>query len=105
MNGPASGHAPDMERAWRCLTVLAALALVIGASAAAPAAKRGGETAGTRPTVFVTPSGRKMPERWQRWARNSLVPLVEGRVRIYLSGCPGYPHAVACVYTKRRRTV
>jgi len=71
----------------------------------AQAASRGGESAGTRPTVFVNPNGRPMPERWQRWARNSLVPLVEGRVRIFLSGCPRRPHAVACVYTRRKRTV
>jgi hypothetical protein len=46
-----------------------------------------------------------MQGRWKRWARNSLVPLVEGKVRIFQNGCPGRPRATACVYTKRRRTV
>lgn len=89
----------------RGLFVAAALAVAFTLGATAPAANRGGETAGTRPTVFVNPNGRPMPARWQRWARNSLVPLVEGKVRIHLDGCPARPRAVACIYTKRRRTV
>jgi hypothetical protein len=54
-------------------------------------------------TTLVTPRGRPMPARWQRWVRRSLVPVVSGRIRVHVDGCPRRPHAVGCVYYTRPR--
>lgn len=67
-------------------------------------AERQLESAGGK-TVLVARSGRPLPERWQRWVRRSLVPVVNGRVKVGLDGCPAHPRAVGCVYSTRLSTV
>jgi hypothetical protein len=85
------------------------VALVATGLAAVPpggAAQRESESAGQRPTTFVSSASRRpMPDRWQQWARRSLVPLVEGRVKVSLSGCPASRRAIGCVYSTRLRTI
>ena len=108
--GP-SGHAEriDVGRHSRRFALFATVALAAISLALAPAggvAKRDIETAGQRPTTLVSKaSGKRMPDRWQQWARRSLVPLVEGRVKVSLGGCPASRRAVGCVYSTRLRTV
>jgi hypothetical protein len=69
-------------------------------------AKSSTESAGQPPTTFVSNASRRpMSARWQQWARRSLVPLVEGRVKISLSGCPASSRAIGCVYSTRLRTI
>jgi hypothetical protein len=77
-------------------TLLAAALLAGLVAATAPADAR---------TVLVARSGKPMPSRWQRWARQSLVPVVDGRVQVVLSGCPAHPQAVGCTYSNRLSTV
>ena len=88
---------------------LAAATLAVGAlcaclPAGAPAGRQGPESARSR-TVLVARSGRTMPARWQRWVKRSIVPIVDGRVKVSLAGCPAHPRAVGCVYSTRLSTV
>jgi hypothetical protein len=84
--------------------VLAAGALCVSLPAGAPAGHASSESARSK-TVLVARSGRAMPARWQRWVRRSIVPVVDGRVKVSLTGCPAHPKAVGCVYSTRLRTV
>jgi len=70
----------------------------------APADRQSTKAAGGK-TVLVGRSGRALPARWQRWVRRSLVPVVNGRVKVGLNGCPGHPRVVGCVYSTRLSTV
>src|SRR5215218_10282813 len=81
-----------------------AAALSGGLTAGAPADRPATESAGGR-TVLVARSGRALPARWQHWVRRSLVPIVNGRVKVSLNGCPAHPRAVGCVYSTRPSTV
>ena len=56
-------------------------------------------------TTLVGRSGRPLPGRWQKWVRRSIVPIVDGRVKVSLAGCPAHPRAVGCVYSTRLGTV
>ena len=77
-----------------------------GAIAAATAALLGGgATAKPGDLRLVTPSGRSLPQPWQRWAQASLVPTVRGRVTVRLTGCPALPRAAGCVYNRRPRVI
>jgi hypothetical protein len=77
-------------------TLLAA-ALVVGLLAAGSPAEG--------KTVLVSRSGKPLPARWQGWVKRSLVPVVDGRVKVVLTGCPAHRGAVGCVYSNRLSTV
>jgi hypothetical protein len=80
--------------------VLAAAFSLVAFGMAWPDASGGGEVARSK-TKLVSSKGRALPARWQRWVRRSLVPVVSGRVRVGLRGCPAHPDAVGCVYSDR----
>jgi hypothetical protein len=89
---------------------LAAVALAGALGATLPFSQAGagpghGPESARSKTVLVARSGRPMPARWQRWVKRSLVPVVDGRVKVSLSGCPAHPSAVGCVYSTRLSTV
>ncbi len=48
--------------------------------------------------TMSAPGGRSLPGSWQRWARASLVPTVDGHVTVRLQRCPALPRAAGCVY-------
>jgi hypothetical protein len=56
-------------------------------------------------TTLVNREGRALPQRWQSWIHKSLVPIVPGRVKVSLRGCPAHPNAVGCVYSDRLSAV
>jgi hypothetical protein len=56
-------------------------------------------------TTLVNRAGRPLPPQWQRWVAKSLVPIVPGRVKVSLRGCPAHPKAVGCVYSNRLSTL
>jgi hypothetical protein len=60
---------------------------------------------GRKAVRLVTPAGKRTPGEWQRWANRSLMPTVDGRVTLRLSGCPGLPRAAGCVYTRQPRVI
>ena len=76
--------------------MLAGALVATGTPQPAPAGERA-----TSKTTLVSSSGRPLPARWQRWVKRSLVPVVNGRVRVGLRGCPDHPRAVGCVYSDR----
>ena len=93
------------RRRWR----LAGAALIAGMLAAgmppgAPADSGPTESARSK-TVLTARSGRALPARWQRWVRRSLMPVVNGRVKVGMSGCPAHPRAIGCVYSTRLTTI
>ena len=86
--------------------LLGAVVLLSALAAAWPAdSGAGGGEAARSQTKLVSSSGRALPARWQRWVRRSLVPIVNGRVRVGLRGCPAHPSAVGCVYSDRLTVV
>jgi hypothetical protein len=85
--------------------IAAALFAALPAGEAASGSGRGQTESAGGKTVLVARSGRPLPARWQRWVKRSLVPLVNGRVKVGLKGCPDHPRAVGCVYSTRLSTV
>ena len=83
------------------LPVALAGALAAGSEEARPASARASKGA----VKLVTPRGKRLKGRWQRWADRALVPTVAGRVKVRRARCPARPSAAGCVYTKRPRTV
>jgi hypothetical protein len=78
--------------------VVVGLALPLLQVARGAAAKRGS-------VRLVAPGGKQLRGHWQAWANASLVPTARGRVTLRLSGCPGWPRAAGCVYTRQPRVV
>jgi hypothetical protein len=82
------------------LACLAALALsVVSLCLSEP------DPAHARTLTAVSKNGKPMGGSYQRWIDRSRIPMVSGRVRIVLTGCPGRPKVVGCVFTRRLRTV
>jgi hypothetical protein len=75
-------------------------AAVIATCAGAPAA-----SAAESGTTLVNRAGRPLSGHWQGWVAKSLVPIVPGRIKISLRGCPAHPKAVGCIYSTRLSTV
>ena len=93
------------KRRWRLAgAALIAGTLAAGMPPAVPAERAVSESARSE-TVLVASTGRSLPARWQRWVRRSLVPVVNGRVKVGMNGCPRHPRAVGCVYSTRLTTV
>src|SRR3954467_9876735 len=86
------------------LARLAGVAIAGAVLAAGTPAGGAADRAGGR-TILVGTSGRAMPPRWQRWVRRSLVPVVNGRIKISLRGCPGSPRPAGCVFWKHPSTI
>ena len=95
-----------MSQVLRRLAVIVVLAgLGVGLGLPVLRAASGAPVAGRGAVRLVTPSGKRMPGKWQAWANASLVPTVSGRVTVRVTGCPGLPKAAGCVYTRQPRVV
>ena len=82
---------PDVARR---LVLVAAVALLIVAVGAAPAA--------AHPPKPVSKKGKKLKGPWHRYLHQAKVPVVKGRLKIFLNGCPRRPRLAGCVYTRRK---
>jgi hypothetical protein len=95
-----------MNQVLRRLAVIVVLVgLGVGLGLPLLRAASGAPVAGRGAVRLVTPSGKRMPGKWQAWANASLVPTVSGRVTVRVTGCPGLPKAAGCVYTRQPRVV
>jgi len=65
----------------------------------------GSGSAGSHPPAPVGPSGAPLGGALHSWLHQAKVPLVRGRVRVLLGGCPGRPLFVGCIFTKRPRVI
>ena len=55
--------------------------------------------------VLLSAKGTPLGDPYRRWVRKALVPVVGGRLRVYLTGCPGKPKAAGCVFYRHPRRV
>ncbi len=95
-----------MSQVLRRLAVIVVLAgLGVGLGLPLLRAASGAPVAGRGAVRLVTPSGKRIPGKWQAWANAALVPTVSGRVTVRVTGCPGLPKAAGCVYTRQPRVV
>jgi hypothetical protein len=83
----------DRFRALVALLMLVAAAFVIAPTAA---------TARPAPRL-IDKRGRQMHGKPARWLQQSRMPMVGGRVRLIVGGCPHRPAFAGCVYTRRPR--
>jgi len=98
------GTTPHVVRRAAAIVVIAGLLAGSGSPFSSPPAS--GKSMAARGGVrLAVSSGRLIHGRWQAWANTSLVPTVRGRVTLRLTGCPGLPHALGCVYASRPREV
>lgn len=88
-----------MLRRLAAIVVLVGLGVGFGLPALSAAAP------GRGAVRLVTGSGKRVSGQWQRWANASLMPTVDGRVVLRLTGCPGLPKAAGCVYTRQPRVI
>jgi hypothetical protein len=77
--------------------VLAGAAGLAGGGAARPAV--------AHPPAPFGPSGAPLGGAVHAWIHQAKLPLVGGRVRVLLGGCPGSPLFVGCVFTRRPRVI
>jgi len=86
-------------RLWLPAALAALVALVAAPADAGPPARSAADL------TMRAPGGKALAGSWQRWARASLMPTVEGRVTVRVQRCPALPRAAGCVYRKRPRTI
>jgi hypothetical protein len=75
------------------------VAFVASPAGAAPSARSASDL------IMRAPGGKVLAGSWQRWARASLMPTVEGPVTVRVQRCPALPRAAGCVYRRRSRTI
>ena len=62
-------------------------------------------TATAHPPAPFGPSGAPLRGAFHTWLHQAKAPLVRGRLRVLLGRCPGAPHFVGCIFTRRPRTI
>jgi hypothetical protein len=71
-------------------------AVAVGACAGAATA---------HPPAPFGPHGKPITGPLHHWLHQSKAPLVRGRIRILIGGCPGAPDFVGCIFTRRPRVI
>ena len=79
-----------------------ALALAVGMAAIALVSAGPGAA---HPPAPYDVKGKRMRGTYHRWLHQAKVPLVRGRIRLVLRGCPRHPQFAACVISSRPRRI
>jgi len=87
----AAGH--------RGLRLGAAVAVVASAVAVVSAGAQ------AHPPAPFGPGGQPITGTIHHWLHQAKVPLVHGRIRILIGGCPGTANFVGCIFTRRPRVI
>lgn len=54
-------------------------------------------------TTLVDRHGKPIHGKRAKWLKQSKMPLIDGRVKLITSGCPGRPNFSGCVFSRRPR--